>query len=408
MAANVQASKHVTRAVERADGGREVTVAGAGPAGLSAAITAARAGWTARVHESRAGVGERFHGDFQGIENWTTRGDVLEDLARIGIEPNFEYTPYRECVFFGPDGRARVCRSPQPLWYLVRRGPGEGTLDEALERQARSAGVELRFGQAVSHLPEGGIVAHGPRRPDAIAVGYVFDCDQTDGAYGVVSAELAPGGYAYLLVCRGRATLATCLFAGFHDERIHLARTVEFFERKVGVHLANARRFGGYGNFSFDLRARKGNLLFVGEAAGLQDALFGFGMRYALHSGHLAARAWTEGRPEAYEESCRRTFGRLRRAAFVNRFVYERMGTLGHRILTDHLTSARDPRSWLRGQYRAFWRTIPVYPLARRERFRAAGLVDECRQGCDCTFCRCVSHRPEDRREIDEGPGPCP
>lgn len=367
-----------------------ITISGAGPAGLSAAITAARAGLSARIHESRARVGERFHGDFQGIENWTTEGDALEHLASLGIEPTFEHTPFRECVYFGPDGDDHLCRSERPLWYLVRRGPDEGTLDTALESQARRAGVEIHYGSAASHLPGGGIVAQGPRRPDAIAVGYVFDCGGADAAYGAVSEELAPGGYAYLLICRGKATLATCLFSDFHAEQTYLARTVEFFDRKVGVRPTNARRFGGYANFSFDLRVRKGNLLYVGEAAGLQDALFGFGMRFALESGHLAARAWVEGQPRSYDAACRRHFGRLLRASFVNRFVYERIGDRGHQRMLGRLTSAADPRTWLRDQYQARWRTLLLYPLALRQRSRAPGVVDACREGCDCTFCRCT------------------
>jgi flavin-dependent dehydrogenase len=41
----------------------------AGPAGLAAALTLARAGVLTVVHEIRHDVGARFHGDFQGIEN---------------------------------------------------------------------------------------------------------------------------------------------------------------------------------------------------------------------------------------------------------------------------------------------------------------------------------------------------
>jgi flavin-dependent dehydrogenase len=50
--------------------GREVIqIAGAGPAGLAAAIMLARAGRDVVVHEARREVGFRFGRDLQGLEN---------------------------------------------------------------------------------------------------------------------------------------------------------------------------------------------------------------------------------------------------------------------------------------------------------------------------------------------------
>ena len=147
---------------------RTIEIVGAGPAGLSAALTVARAGGRAVVDERSDVVGKRFHGDFEGIENWTTEGDVLDELAGMGVEPTFDYAPFREMTIFDPHGEAHACASDKPLWYLIRRGPQAGTLDRSLQEQAEAAGVRIRFGTAQDHLPEGGIVAHGPRRADAI------------------------------------------------------------------------------------------------------------------------------------------------------------------------------------------------------------------------------------------------
>ena len=80
-----------------ADPGRTpVSISGAGPAGLAAAMTLARAGVPSVVREFRNDVGARFHGDFQGIENWTTPGDVFEELADLGLESRVELAPCRE------------------------------------------------------------------------------------------------------------------------------------------------------------------------------------------------------------------------------------------------------------------------------------------------------------------------
>ncbi len=369
-----------------------VTIAGGGPAGLAAALAVVRDGGRARVLERRGDIGVRFHGDFQGLENWTTEGDVLEELRSIGIETAFEHTPFRECVFFDPDGREYECRAREPLWYLVRRGPESGSLDQALKAQALAEGVEIQFGQTAEHLPDGGIVAHGPRRVDAIAVGYVFPTDRRDGAFGAVSDDLAPAGYAYLLICRGRATLATCMFGDFHNEKQYLARTVSFFERTVGVRLHDATRFGGFGNMAADPTVRRGRMLLAGEAAGLQDALFGFGMRYALMSGHLAGRAWADGDLAAYEAAYRRRLRPWIRAAAVNRYVYGRSGARGYRALVRRVCGASDPRAWLGRHYGHHWWTPLVYPFARAraERLQAAPAFHKCEDDCDCTYCRCV------------------
>ena len=369
-----------------------VPIVGGGLSGLAAALTVVRGGGRAHVFERRRDVGARFHGDFQGLENWSTEGDVLEEIASIGVEPTFEHTPFRECVLFDPDGREHVCRSSRPLWYLVRRGTERGTLDQALKAQALAQGVEIEFGKAMEHLPEGGIVAHGPRHVDAIAVGYVFSTDRSDGAFAVVSDDLAPRGYAYLLICRGRATLATCMFDDFHNDKQYLARTVQFFEKTVGVTPGDARSFGGFGNMPAEPKVRRGTMLLVGEAAGLQDALFGFGMRYALASGHLAGLAFVDGDLSEYEAAYRRLFRPRIEAAVVNRYLYRRGGAGGYRTLVEYMSGARDPRAWLRRYYNRRWWTPLVYPLARAHAARQQARSDahECREDCDCTYCRCV------------------
>ena len=380
-----------------------IHISGAGPAGLAAAITAARAGRPVVVYEQRANVGGRFHDDFQGLENWTTDGDVLEELAAFGVEVNFDRSSFRETVIFDPEGRAHTYRTSQPLYYLIRRGPGRGTLDSGLRAQAEHAGVVIRFGEACRHLPDGGIVADGPHGADAVAVGYVFDTDMSDGAYAAVGDHLAPKGYAYVLVHRGRGTVASTIFEDFHNEKAYLAHTVDFFQQKVGLAMRNARRFGGVGNFTVPRSARRGNLLFVGEAAGFQDALWGFGMRYAIVSGHLAARALIEGRPAQYDRLWRTRFGGLLRTGMVNRYLYERLRDRGYLAFTRRVDSATDARAWLRWHYGASLLKRALIPLANRaaQARRKESLLCVI-EGCDCTWCRCQqraeSHRGSDHR----------
>jgi flavin-dependent dehydrogenase len=240
---------------------RSITISGAGPAGLAAAISLAHAGWRVAVLERHAHVGLRFHGDFQGIENWTGDRDALEELATYGIRSELGQVPFREATYFSPGGREYTFRSEAPWFYLVRRGTDEGTLDFALRSQALAEGVQIQFNTTGRHLPEGGIVAEGPRRADAVAVGHVFETDLADGAFCAVADNLAPKGYAYLLIHRGRGTVATCLFRDFHMEKAYLARTVDFFQAKAGLRMRNPRFFGGSGNLLFPPVGRRARLL---------------------------------------------------------------------------------------------------------------------------------------------------
>lgn len=364
-------------------------IAGAGPAGLAAAITGAKAGIPTVVCERGADVGTRFHGDFQGLENWTTRGDVLEELADLGIQPTFEHVPISEQVCYDPEGREYIFRSPEPFYYLVRRGTESGTLDQALKEQVLAAGVELRFQTPVQHFAEGGVVSQGPRSADVIAVGYRFETDRADGVFSVVNDRLAPKGYSYLLINRGRATLASCMFRDFHKEKVYLERSLQFFRDKVGFEMKNPRTFGGFGNFMLPATATQGQLFFAGEAAGFQDSLWGFGMRYALLSGNLAARAIISQNSGSYERLWRERLGGYLQTSMVNRYLYEKIGNRGYRWLLRSMARAQDPRDWLRKYYAPSRWKAALLPLARRSAKSTRLETEFVHDDCDCTWCRC-------------------
>ena len=82
-----------------------VTVVGAGPAGLAAAIGLAKGGRDVELHEWHRHVGARFHGDFQGLENWSCDEDTLCELQSWGIDINFLAHPVRTGTGFDARGR---------------------------------------------------------------------------------------------------------------------------------------------------------------------------------------------------------------------------------------------------------------------------------------------------------------
>lgn len=370
-----------------------ISICGAGPAGLAAAITLARAGRRVIVYERHAEVGSRFHDDLQGLENWTTEGDVLEELAGLGIAPDFSATPFYNAVLFDPEGREHHYRSPQPMAYIVHRGATSSALDIGLKEQALAAGAEIRFGESCRQLPTGGIEAGGPHGADAIGVGYLFDTDMADGVFVALSDQLAPGGYAYLLVQGGRGTLMSWIYTDFHNEQQYLERCLDFFRAKVNLDMKNPRASGGAANFLYPRSARKGGLLYAGESAGFQDALWGFGMRYAILSGCLAAQALLADRPEEYDRLWRKRLGGLLRASLVNRYFYQRLSDRGYNTLLKEIDRAMqhkpDGRRWLH-RYTALrlWKIL-CFPVVNYQHYSKRLAPDELKAGCDCTWCRC-------------------
>lgn len=371
-----------------------ITISGAGPAGLAAAITLAQAGRRVIVYERHAEVGSRFHDDLQGLENWTTQGDVLEELARFGIESNFSATPFYDVTLFDPQGHEHHYHSPQPMAYIVHRGAiSSGSLDTGLKAQALTAGAEIHFNETCRQLPSGGIDAGGPHGADAIGVGYLFETDMDDGAYVALSNQLAPGGYAYLLIQGGRGTLMSWMYYDFHNEKKYLQRCQDFFRARVNLEMKNPQRTGGAANFLYPRSARKGSLLYAGESAGFQDALWGFGMRYAMLSGCLAAQAMLEAGPKDYDRLWHKRLGGLLRAAQVNRYFYQRLSNRGFsRLLKgiDHALQYKpDGRQWLH-RYTALrlWKSL-CFPIVKHLQHSSRPAADIPTADCDCTWCRC-------------------
>lgn len=358
------------------------TIVGAGPAGLSCAIALAKAGRRVVVRERQPGVGHRFHGDFQGIENWSDEVDVLDEMAQAGLRPDFDHQGFASGTAFDSRGHAHALHSARPLFYLVRRGPQPGTLDHTLLRQAVEAGVDIRFNDQARSIDGAGVLAAGPRVADVIAAGYVFDTDMDDGAWLALDERLAPKGYAYLLVRRGRGTVASCMFSGFKEQARHVASTVDFFIAHAGLVMREPRSFGGYGNVRLARTALQGGHPVIGEHAGFQDALAGFGIRYAVRSGLLAARALLNG--QDYGDLWRRELLPAIRAGVANRLVYAVIGDAGRRAVLTRLDGV-DVGAALRRLYRPTLISSALFPLARLLLRRA--LRD---RSCDHRGCRCV------------------
>ena len=340
----------------------QLRIAGAGPSGLIAAIALARAGRDVEVHEAKSDVGMRFIGDLQIIESSSETEPVPHFLDRIGIERNFYFRPADWATFYDHRHVARIIRSGEPYGWFIRRGAEDGTLDRGLLAQARSAGVNVIFN---SRITDADIMATGPASPDGLAREMTWKTEEPERVDVFFNHRLSPGGYSYLFILDGIATFGCAIVADFK-------KIDEYFEHSLAaaqqlqpfVIPAETRTGYSYMNFHLKRQATNGHALYVGEAAGFQDYLFGLGIRYALTSGFLAARSILEDR--SFDELWRAELGGKQETSLVNRFLYESGGNFGLSMFVRRAARARDFRRYLNSWHQRRWWKSMLMPVVQR------------------------------------------
>lgn len=299
----------------------EVKILGAGLSGLIAAINLAQAGYEVNVFEKNKDVGMRFHGDIQALENWSEKTDVIEELKKLNIAISFDCTPFHSMILTNGSKTKKV-NFKHPMFYLLKRGSFPGTIDYSLKKQALNSGVNIHFKKKLPNN-EVNIVATGPISNEVTGMvkGIIFKIDFKDIAIMLFSDELAFKGYSYFLVAKGYGCICTVIQRG-EVRRInkYFNRTKEFFVNKLDLDIGPIKEVGGVGSFSLK-KVKKGTTLYVGEAAGLQDFLWGFGMRFAVKSGYLAAQSIIHNKN--YQRTSEIVFHKPLRAGIVNRYLWE-------------------------------------------------------------------------------------
>lgn len=340
-----------------------IRIAGAGIAGLSAGITLAKAGEKVTVYEKNKAVGERYKGDLQGIENWTSQKDALERLEEIGIGTGFPHKAVYKSTFYSPRLKEYELRTSRPTYYLVQRGSWKGCIDHALLEQAEEAGVKVVFGKMGNSCD---IRATGPKNNAfGIGVGLTFKTKAKDGVFAILNEEIAPKAYAYLEIWKGSGCVVTIMPSDTRDKGRYLDKAIAEFRKITDFDMKKQKKFAGVGSFAIPDTAKEGGALLVGEAAGFQDFLLGFGMRYAFESGHLAAKSMLEG--EDYDELWKKSFLGLLKASLSNRWLFERAGNREYRLLLRLLGRKQDVWADLHWQYEFGLLKRAIFPLAKRE-----------------------------------------
>jgi len=170
------------------------------------------------------------------------------------------------------------------------------------------------------------IVATGPIFEEVLGVvkGIIFKTNVEDTAIMVFNNGLAFKGYSYIFITKGYGCMCTVVFNELTRVNNCFESTKEFFVKKLDIDIQSTKDVGGVGCFSLRNVFKRGTTLYVGESAGLQDFLWGFGTRFAITSGYLAAQSIIN--KEDYGKIAKKHFRNKLNASAVNRYLWERAG----------------------------------------------------------------------------------
>ncbi len=341
----------MSRAGGAVPGGAGLLVVGGGPAGLAAAIAAARRGVPVTLCEASRCGRDRVCGEFLSPE-------VAADLEALGCGDWIErLEPARvgEVVLFGPRGaRLSVPLPGAGAWALTRNA-----LETFLAARAREAGVRLREHTSVRRLAAlagGGwrweaAAASGAAAALVCAIGKRSSLDaqlalpraSRPGVFGAVKAYfdvparevleggvelhlLRGGGYVGLNPVEG-GRLALCALVEGDPTRdwaaiaAHLCETSGELARRIERAGSPSGAVRGLGRFGFGpqrlhRRVERSVALLCGDAARMLPPFTGDGIAAALSSGRLAAWAALEPDPiAAYERAYRAELAPRQRVA---------------------------------------------------------------------------------------------
>ena len=298
-----------------------ITIAGAGIAGMTAAIQLKKVGHNVVVFEQQSNVGGSRHGDYEGLENWIFDQSIPEFFTEHGFDYETLTTiPIHKFTVHSEYKKPFLVQSSRPFFQMIKRGPDEDCLDHQLYVQCKKEGIDFRLGEKAPKNID--VDSTGSKKAAAYIKGLNFETRLSNQVHLLLGKKFAPKGYTYLIIINGRATLATAFKKMKNNKTDPFENSIEYF-RNRGFIIPERNSFGSRGSFSIlDLKLFQRPFR-IGEAGGFQDFLFGFGIRMAMHSGLAAAHQLNDDVYSA--RRILRNLNRKRNVSFINRILYERL-----------------------------------------------------------------------------------
>jgi len=351
---------------------RDVHILGAGLSGLAAATILAKSGIKVHVHEVRGDSGARFDGDFQGLENWTSETDFFDEMKDWGLDPSeFKSNSFSVVDLAHPDDEITNPITDGIAFRVVERGTDPHCIDQGLKRMALESGVEIHY-KSKKDAADCDIIAAGPKNSSAVAFGEIFHTSHKNHVTFQLNDKLAPGAYSYMIIIDGIGLICTCLWRKQRKSSRYLNETIAWYEKYYDLDRKPIKRVGGKGDFGLPSKYRHEGKYYVGEAGGLQDFMWGFGMRYAITSGVLAAKDIL-GECD-YEKEVRKRLIPLVKSSVINRFLMNRMGDRGFKIIANYWmknqTKTGDGLKFMKRIYSPGWIRKLIWPVAKLSMLR--------------------------------------
>ncbi len=272
-----------------------IKILGAGLSGLTSAINLKRAGRKVVIYEKNSSVGKQIHPNLQCLLGLD--GKVEEYLKQYNLNPHFKKMRVPNAILSTRTKDVHV-RLKTPADFVMRGG--KSSLEYGLYKQAKEMGVEFKFSETIKNSD---IVSTGTYRCDMLAYGEIYrrlNLEDESFFYMHDDRYSPVGWYLYIVpLPDGTYEIVNC------TSKPHTNKTKMLLERAkkrrpilreiIGKHKP-VDHFGGMGGFEYNRPRVIDGKLYVGEAAGFQDIFRGFGIKYAIESGYLAAKAIIEGK----------------------------------------------------------------------------------------------------------------
>lgn len=295
----------------------EYLIRGGGPAGLSSAIYLLKNGFKCKLIEKKDYPQKMANRGFQVLENYTKKEDSLELFKTLDIN-DFFYFPLNKAVFWDFNFNPQNFFSKENFGYLIKRGTQEGSIDLALLKKAKELGLQIIYGDEKED-----ICATGPSQPDGIAEERHFKTDENLRIWVLMESKKIYGGYSYLFTYGGRGTFGCAITYNFKKIKEISKICWDFFQNIGKIQVEDLKVYHSYINFYLPEDYEKDEVIYTGEAAGLQDCFLGLGIRIAMESGILAARSIIEN--FSYTKKIKENFSDNFKRNFVLRIFYEKI-----------------------------------------------------------------------------------